>query len=155
MMHNPPPVLDHACDLHVELGPIREMGRGRDGMRRIVPIIGGHFEGPLLSGQVLGIGADWQSGWADGLSELDTRYALETDDGAVIEIRNYGYRHGPPELLAALARGEAVDPSSYYMRTQARLETGDDRYRWVNRTLFIGSGRRLASAVVVSLFALR
>lgn len=80
MMHNPPPVLDHACDLHVELGPIREMGRGRDGMRRIVPIIGGHFEGPLLIGQVLGIGADWQTGWADGLSELDTRYGLETHD---------------------------------------------------------------------------
>jgi len=154
-MHNPPPVLEHACDLTVELGPIREMGRGRHGMRRIVPVVGGQFEGPLLNGQVLGVGADWQTGWSDGLSELDTRYALETHDGAVIEIRNYGYRHGPPEVLAALARGEAVDPSSYYMRTQARLETGDDRYRWVNRTLFIGNGRRLASAVAVSLFALR
>lgn len=149
-----PPGLSHVCDLHVELDPIREMGPGRSGHRRIVPIIGGRVTGPRLNGRLLCLGADWQTIWADGTAELDTRYAMETDDGATIEIRNYGYRHGPAEVIAAIARGETVDPDSYYMRTHARLECGDARYAWVNRTLFVGRGARLDRQVVVSLFAL-
>ena len=39
------------------------------------------------------------------------------------------------------------------MRTQARLETGDARYAWVNRTVFIGTGTRQKQGVTVSLFA--
>lgn len=154
-MDLPIPRLDHFCTLRVELAPIRAMGQGRAGVRRIIPIVGGTVEGPELSGRVLDVGADWQTVFADGLAELDTRYAIETSDGAVIEIVNYGYRHGPPEVIAAIGRGEAVDPDSYYMRTQARLETGDARYEWVNRTLFVGTGARRESSVRVALYALR
>lgn len=102
----------------------------------------------------LSVGADWQTVFADGLAELDTRYAMETDDGAVIEIINYGYRHGPPTVISALAKGEKVDASSYYMRTHARLETGDPRYAWVNRILFVGTGSRQATSVKIDLFAI-
>jgi hypothetical protein len=133
--------------LNVELDPIREMGSGRAGQRRIIPIVGGTVSGPRLNGRLLNLGADWQTIFADGLAELDTRYAMETDDGAIIEILNYGFRHGPKEVLEAVARGEDVDPSAYYMRTHARLETGDARYAWVNRTLFVGVGARLKQAV--------
>lgn len=150
----PQPVLAHVCDLYVDLDAIREMGSGRAGQRRIIPIVGGHVTGPRLSGRLLHLGADWQTIWGNGVAELDTRYAMETHDGATIEIINYGYRHGPGEVLAAISRGEEVDPGSYYMRTHARLETGDPRYDWVNRTLFVGRGARLASQVVMSLFAL-
>ena len=149
----PVPGLSHICDLTVELDPILALGPGRAGERRIIPIAGGTVAGPRLKGRLLNLGADWQTDFADGLAELDTRYALETDDGAVIEVVNYGYRHGPPEIVTAIARGEEVDPSSYYMRTHARLETGDARYDWVNRTLFVGSGQRSASKVVISFFA--
>ena len=145
------PDLTHFCDLEVELGPVREMGQGRAGTRRIIPIIGGRVSGQV-SGTVLDMGADWQTILADGSADIDTRYAFETEDGAVIEIINKGVRHGPPEVLQALAHGEDVDPALYYFRTVARLETGDPRYDWVNRTLFLGTGRRLASAVLVSLF---
>lgn len=149
-----PPDLIHVCDLEVELDPIREMGEGRAGQRRIIPIVGGRVSGPKLNGTILNLGADWQTIFADGNAELDTRYGFETDDGATIEIRNYGYRHGPADVIAAIARGEEVDPAAYYMRTHARLETGDPRYAWVNRTLFVGTGARLDGQVVVSLFAL-
>ncbi len=136
------------------LDPIRELGAGRAGHRRIIPIVGGRAEGPALKGRILNLGADWQTIWANGVAELDTRYGIKTDDGAVIEIRNYGYRHGPDEVIEAIARGEEVDPSSYYMRTHARLESGDPRYEWVNRTLFVGTGARKDGQVVVSLFAI-
>lgn len=147
------PLLRPVCTLRVELGPIREMGDGRAGKRRIIPIIGGTVDGPELTGKILNLGADWQTIFADGTADLDTRYAFETHDGAIIEIVNLGFRHGPPEILAKLARGEEVPPDSYYMRTTARLETGDQRYQWVNRTIFVGTGLRRASAVEVALFA--
>ncbi len=69
-------------------------------------------------------------------------------------IKNYGYRHGPADVLDALVRGEEVPPDAYYMRTHARLETGDDRYAWVNHTLFVGNGARLNGLVQMSLFAI-
>ncbi len=153
-MRLPRPDLDHVCTLTVTLDPIREMGSGRAGARRIIPIVGGTVTGPRLSGRILNVGADWQTIFADGLAELDTRYAMETDDGATIEIVNYGYRHGPKEVLEAVARGEPVDPASYYMRTHARLETGDARYDWVNRTLFVGVGARNQASVQVDLYAI-
>ena len=148
----PAPGLRHAFDLTVELNPIVEMGRGRAGKRRIVPIIGGTAEGDRIRGRVMPIGADWQTVFDDGLSELDTRYAIETHDGAVIEVLNYGLRHGPTEVMQRIAAGEAVDPADYYMRTHCRLETGDARYAWVNRALFISTGGRRAASVVLSFY---
>lgn len=148
-----PPKLEKFIDLEAQLDTVTEMGQGRAGKRRIIPIIGGQFKGKI-KGRVLSVGADWQTIFADGLAELDTRYALETEDGAVIEVINYGLRHGPPEIIEALARGEDVPHDAYYMRTHARLETGDPRYHYVNRTLFVGTGRRLASSVQISLFSL-
>ena len=147
------PVLDYVCSLHVALDAPLELGAGRSGTRRIIPIIGGRVTGERLKGRVLNLGADWQTVFRDGVAELDTRYTLETDDGALIDIANYGFRHGPEAVMNALARGEDVDPTLYYMRTQARLETGDARYAWVNRTVFVGMGRRLASAVLIDLYA--
>lgn len=149
-----PPILEHVCDIEVQLDPATEMGKGRAGERRIIPIVGGEMSGPRLNGKVLNVGADWQTIFDDGLAELDTRYALETDDGATIEIINYGFRHGPADVLADVARGKPVSPDLYYMRTHARLETGDPRYDWVNRTLFVGTGARLQAAVTLSLFAI-
>jgi len=146
------PSLSHFCDLAVELGPVREMGAGRNGVRRIIPIVGGKVSGKV-SGKVLTLGADWQTTLADGSSDIDTRYAFATDDGAMIEIINKGVRHGPPHVMEALARGEEVDPARYYFRTSARLETGDQRYTWLNSTVFVGTGRRRAAAVEMALFA--
>lgn len=85
-MNLPTPTLEHVCDLTVELDPILQMGPGRAGNRRIIPIVGGTVSGSVLNGKVLNIGADWQTIFHDGVAELDTRYAMETDDGATIEI---------------------------------------------------------------------
>lgn len=153
-MQLPVPAINLVCTLTVELAAISEMGTGRAGHRRIIPIIGGTVAGPRLSGRILNVGADWQTIFDGGLAELDTRYAMETHDGAIIEIINYGYRHGPKEVMERVAKGEDVDPASYYMRTHARLETGDPRYDWVNRTLFVGIGARNKQSVNVDLYAL-
>lgn len=153
-MQLPQPTLNPVCHLEITLDPIMEMGTGRAGKRRIIPIIGGTVSGASLKGRVLKIGADWQTVFDNKLAELDTRYVIETHDGAIIEIINYGYRHGPDHVIKAVARGEDVAPDSYYMRTHARLETGDSRYDWVNKTLFVGVGARQKQSVLMQLYAI-
>ncbi len=151
-MDIPTPKLRHSFTLRVELGAPLDLGHGRAGNRRIIPIIGGAALGPDITGDVLNLGADWQTIYGDGAVHLDTRYALKTNDGAVIEIVNVGSRHGPAAVIADLAAGKDVDPASYYMRTAARLETGDDRYGWVNHMLFVCAGIRRASAVEIAYY---
>ncbi|SPF78050.1 DUF3237 domain-containing protein [Pseudoprimorskyibacter insulae] len=148
----PEPKLELIMELEVCLDPIIEMGPGRAGLRRIIPIIGGIAKGPKIKGKILNVGADWQTIFADGNAELVARYAVETDDGAVIEIDNRGFRNGPAEVLARVAKGEDVDPADYYMRTIARLETSHPDYSWVNKRVFVATGARLAGAVHIAFY---
>jgi len=150
----PPPVpgLQFLTLVTVELGTPQELGDTGMARRRIFPIVGGSFEGPEFKGQVLNLGADWQLVQSDGTSIIDTRYGLQTHDGALVYIQTSGYRHGPPEVLAAIARGEMVDPATYYFRVNVRFETGDRRYWWLNHTLAIGSAMRLASRVMFNAY---
>ena len=150
-----PPGFEHFCDLHVKLGDPIELGPGNAGKRRIIPIVGGTAEGPHFTGTILNFGADWQTVHENGLAHLDTRYAITTSDGATIEVINRGLRHGPAEIIAALARGEEVPTHSYYMRTHATLETGDARYNWINKYLFVGTGARNLNSVDIRLFVIR
>ena len=136
----------------ITLAPAQELGDGPLGRRRVIPITGGTFSGERVSGRVLPGGADWQVIRADGVAELDARYTLETGDGALIYVRNFGYRHGPAEVIRRLAAGEAVDPGSYYMRTTPRFETGASRYAWMNRVICVGRGARRPASVELEVF---
>src|SRR5690349_24451555 len=128
--------------LQVVVPPPQRLGAVPHGTRVIAPIAGGSIEGPRLRGKVLPGGGDWTVLRSDGVLELDLRVTLETDDGALIYMSSFGLRHGPPEVLAALARGEAVDPSQYYFRTAPRFETSAPQYEFLNRLIAIASGDR-------------
>jgi hypothetical protein len=133
-----------------ELGPTSALGR-----RRIIPITGGRFDGPLLSGEILDNGADWQVVTGDGVALIDTRYLLRLSDGALAYLQTRGFRHGPPEVIAALARGDDVDPALYYFRVTMQFETASTRFAWLNHTLGLGSAMRRADAVVYDAYAVR
>ena len=143
--------------LHVKvtLEPIRDLGDTPLGRRRIIGITGGSFAGPRLSGRILPGGADWQVIRSDGVAYLDARYTLETSDGALVYVRNKGYRHGPKEVIERMARGEEVDPSLYYMRTTPWFETSAAQYAWLNRIICIGTGARRAAAVELDFFEVK
>jgi Protein of unknown function (DUF3237) len=66
------------------------------------------------------------------------RYPLTTDDGVVIYMQNRGFRWGAPEVMAAMARHEAVDPGSYYMRTTPKFDAPVGRYAWMSKQVFAG-----------------
>src|SRR5215813_4063040 len=128
--------------LQVTVSGPQKIGAVPHGTRVTAPITEGRFEGPLLRGRVLPGGGDWTLLRADGVLELDLRVTLETDDGALIHMASFGLRHGPPEVIAALARGESVDPAGYYFRTTPRFETGHPKYEFLNRLVAVSSGDR-------------
>jgi hypothetical protein len=138
--------------MEVAVAPPQKIGAVPHGTRATAPISSGHFEGPRLRGRVLPGGGDWTLLRSDGVLELDLRVTLETDDGALIHMASLGLRHGPPEVLAALARGEAVDPSSYYFRTTLRFETGHAKYAFLNRLLAVSSGNRKATGPIYTIY---
>ena len=129
--------------LRVTVATPQSIGAVPHGTRRTAPLTGGEFEGPRLRGSVLPHGsADWLLLRADGVLEMDLRATLRTDDGALISMRSFGLRHGPAEVIAALARGETVDPSAYYFRTMPRFETAHTAYSFLNRIITVATGDR-------------
>lgn len=138
--------------IHVELAAAVELGRSPYGERRIIDILGGTVEGPRLKGRILRGGADWQIVRGDGVIDVTARYTFETDKGARILVSSEGLRHGPPDVLESLARGDKVDPSLYYFRTVMRFETSDPAVAWLNRILALARGQREARAVRLDVY---
>jgi hypothetical protein len=120
--------------------------------RRVGIVHGGSFDGERLSGEVLEGGADWQILRADGATTLDVRLILKTEDGALIGMTYRGLRNGPSDVLGRLARGEEVDPASYYFRITPLFETAAEKYDWINRILAVGIGHRRADGPIYSVF---
>ena len=137
-----PPQLEFIFAADVTVDPPLDVGDVGKGTRRFVPIAGGEVSGPKLRGEVLRGGGDWQIIRDDGVAELEARYTLRTDDGALIFVRNYGLRHGPREVIAALAAGETVDPASYYFRGATFFETAAARYAWLTKQIVVCVGER-------------
>jgi len=138
--------------VHAELAPALAFGRTPYGERRVIDILGGTVHGPRLQGRILPGGADWQIIRGDGAADIQARYTIETEAGARILVDSKGLRHGPLEVLAALARGDKVDPSLYYFRTVMRFETADPTADWLNRILALARGQREAQAVRLDVY---
>jgi len=132
--------------LTAETGPPVSSGRDAAGERRVIPILGGAFEGKI-SGVVVPGGADWQVIRPDGLVDIDARYHLETAEGGVIEVRSRGMRWAEPAIDRRLAAGELVDPALYYFRSIMRFSTAAPELQWLTRLIATASGRRVAGGV--------
>ncbi|MDP3170750.1 MAG: DUF3237 domain-containing protein [Polaromonas sp.] len=141
------------CTLDVDVGELVSLGSGPLGERRRVEILGGTFEGPRMKGTVIP-GADWQLLRQDGVLDLDARYALRDESGALIHVLSQGMRHGPPEVMACLARGESVDPSSYFFRSVMRFETSAPALDFLNRTIAVATAERKARKVELTAWAI-
>jgi Protein of unknown function (DUF3237) len=143
------PKLAFAFEVRAQVAPPMEVGRTPLGTRRVVPIVGGTFEGPELKGRILAGGADWQLIHEDGLTHLDSRYTLETETGDLIAVRNRGVRHAAPDVMSRLLAGEPVDPSLVYFATTPIFETAAPHLAWLTRSMFVGVGQRQPSSVSI------
>ena len=126
----------------VDIAPSMDLGVGPLGQRAMVPITGGTFEGPDIRGRVLPGGADRQLVRDDGFRLLDALYELETDDGAVITVRN----------RVMIAPGSDQRPLS-----MLEITAPAGRYGWLNRSVHVGTLNSLRperAAVLIRVFRL-
>ena len=143
---------EFAFKAEVLVDKIMDLGATQHGNRRIIPITGGTFDGPSIKGTIVPGGADWQIIRGDGVAELEARYTLRTDDGALVYVVNRGYRHGPPEVMQRLAKGEHVDPKEYYFRATPTFETSAQKYNWLNKYVFVAAGERKPNSVIIDFY---
>ena len=145
----PDPSLTRVFRLEATVGEPLDLGDLAQGRRRIVPLTGGTFTGPELNGKLLpGASADWQVVLPDRTAVGDVRYTLQTDGGDLLYVQSRGVRHGSPEVLARLARGEDVDASEYTFRTSTQIETAAPALDWLNKGVLISVGARQPDRVI-------
>lgn len=142
------------CEVSVDLEEPQNVGATPHGNRQIYCVKGGTFEGPKLKGEVLPGGGDWLLLRPDGAGELDVRGTMRTDDGHFIYIYYRGILHAPPEVMARMAQGEAVDPAEYYFRTAPFFETASEKYGWLNRVVAVGVGKFAPNWVGYTVYAI-
>ncbi len=143
------PGLRFAFMVKVKVAPMIDLGVTSAGHRRVIDILGGEVSGPRLTGEILPGGADWQIVRPDGAIHVEARYTIRAASGGLVYVRNDGVRVASPEILAALGRGEVVDPASYYFRTSPRFETADPALAWMQDAVFVGVATRAAAGVAI------
>lgn len=146
------PKLEFAFELNVQVSLLPEAGTTGKGIRKIISITGGSFEGPQIKGTIIPGGYDWQLVRNDGVTEIEARYLLQTDDGNMITIVNTGLRHAPKEVMQQLGNGEEVDPALYYFRSVPVFETGEPKYDWLTKNVFIANGIRKPATVIIQVW---
>lgn len=133
------PVFTYYGDFNVD-----QVGSGPLGERVIANVTGGELSGDGIRASIVGASGDWLLLGPDGFGRLDVRVTLRTSDGAYIYVQYYGLIEVTPTIGAILAgdRAETAFGDQYFF-TNPRLETGSERWAWVNHTFFVGQGRLL------------
>ncbi len=146
------PKLKFVFEISIQVGSVREVGETGKGLRKIVPITSGSFEGPHIKGIVIPGGYDWQLLRNDDVSEIDARYVLQTDEGTLITIVNKGLRHGHAAVMKRIAMGEDVKADEYYFRSVPVFETGEKKYEWLVKNVFIAIGTKKPDKVLIAVW---
>ena len=127
------------CSFSAILRPPVPVGQGPIGTRMYYEIADGEVTGDRLRGKLLS-GGEWGLIGPDGFLRVDVRLQVETHDGAFIYVQYVGLLELNEKVQTALANGTGTDFADQYFYTNPRMETGDERYAWVNTTFFVGEG---------------
>jgi Protein of unknown function (DUF3237) len=148
----PPLATQPLCIMRVAVDAVLSVG-GPPGLgRRVGSIPGGALDGKRLRGTIVPGGTDWQTERGDGAILLDARIVVRTHDDALVAITYTGIRHGPPDVIARLGRGDTVDPGEYYFRIVPSFATSDPRYEWLNRIVAVGVGHRAPEGPIYQIY---
>jgi hypothetical protein len=83
----------------------------------------------------------------DLATHVSANYLLQTNDDppAYIAVKSSGWRTGPKDVLEKLADpmlADTINANTYKFRLNVELETGDERYAFLNTCMWVGSGCR-------------
>jgi hypothetical protein len=120
-MTHPELVLELVAKLEVLIAEPIDAGVTPAGHRRVIPITGGRVDGPRITGEVLGIGADWSVVRSDHVPVVTAQYLIRTDDGVVLTVTNTG---------AFTTQGIVATP---------HIEAPEGPYAWLNDAVLTGT----------------
>ena len=98
-------------------------------------------------------GQDSQLVVKDLATQVSANYLLQTSDEppAFIAVKTSGWRTGSKDVLEKLndpMSADQVNPNTYKFRLYIELETGDERYAFVNTCMWVASGCRRGAEVI-------
>ena len=124
----------------VALKPPVSFGAGPLGLRTYLEVTGGEAKGPRFTATAIGGGGDWLRVGTDGYGRIDVRLQFQTHDGAFVYMEYFGLLEMNAAAVGAMTSGGGTAYEDQYFRTTPRLETGDERYAWMNTSVFVARG---------------
>lgn len=150
----PEPRLRFVFEARVEVAPMVHVGGSGADPLLFFPITGGTVRGPRLNGSVISGGGDWATARGPLVTELEARYLIQADDGAVIDIVNRGFHRASAVVMDRLQAGEQVPEDEYYYRTSPMFRTDAAPHRWLCESVFVGMARAEGTQVCIRFFEL-
>ncbi|GLI77827.1 hypothetical protein PoHVEF18_006121 [Penicillium ochrochloron] len=153
----PAPTLELDFRMSIKMNPKVTVGQSIWGGREWVSFLGGQWAGRWGKGIVLPGGQDTQIVTKDFTTNLRASYMLQTADEppAYVIVRAEGWLTGAKDVLEKVndsAMADGINPSSYKYRINLSMETGDERYTFLNTLMWVGSGCRRGQEVIFDAF---
>ncbi len=124
--------------IHVQCEKDMEVKDDGCGFLRVIPIVGGSFEGKL-KGRVVPGGADWNTMQSNQIGHVYAKYVLQTEDGTYISIENEG------KIDMRIPEGR--------IKTIPRFQVDDSsEYAWLNGGVYVGelnAGQQLGQVEII------
>jgi hypothetical protein len=138
--------LEHVLTYRFSIrGPLADTAGSPHGTRQYWEMTSGTLEGNGLKASIDMPGGDWYTASPDGFGRPDVRVQLRTDDGALILMSYTGLVEQTDAFVSAASNDEATDWDDQYMRFAVQFDTGAERYRWLNESLFVARGHILGT----------
>ena len=150
MKYDYPYTLQHVTSYMATLGEPEVIGPVAEGLRLNIYVTGGKAFGPKIKGIIRPVGADWLTVRTDGVSVLDVRATLETDDGALIYSYYTGIADLGPQGYQDFLDGAPPPEQGVDLRIRPRYQTSHPDYLWLNRAFCVGIGKAFLGTGEVS-----
>ena len=126
---------EYLMTVHAELGPPQLVDTGS----RIVNVRGGWADGPKIKAKAIAPGADWLQVLPSGVTRIDVRLTMVTDDEQLIFISYNGVIAHSEQSAAKMASGTPISHAdAAYFMVAPTFRTGAEKYAWLNRVQAVG-----------------
>jgi Protein of unknown function (DUF3237) len=138
--------LEHVLTYRFSIrGPLPDTEGSPRGTRQYWEMSEGTLTGSGVNASIAMPGGDWYTASPDGFGRPDVRVQLQTEDGAVILMHYTGLVEQTEAFVTAAGDDKPTDWDDQYMRFHVWFDTGDERYRWLNESLFVARGHILGT----------
>lgn len=129
-------------------GPLKTTKGSPDGERNYWIVSEAEINGPRIEAHLAAPGSDWMRVSDDGFWRPDVRSPFRTSDGETILLHYTGLVQQTDAFKRAAEANQPTQWNDQYMRLTMRFDTGAERYRWLNRSIFVAKGRLLGTGSI-------